>query len=693
MLGPEPSTTTSTSGTSGPALFGELLGIAASSAAAAASGSRRNTPTMLRKSPANFGRSFGDGGGGGSASLSPSQTEYSETDYPETETDGYEGYESERSAASPAFGRNYNASMLQPEPLKPMSTMEKCRYLAKQIVTLTRAGEWNELIALLQSEAAEMVITKQILTESGIGKIVGKLRRLSVPAVVTAASDVVEGWRFQVSLESPSDGDVARSIQDTLSANGFNSKAQPLAKMQRSNAVFKPVAKSKTSAASRTCADAERASSTTMRNVNGAAETSSSDADVATTATNGQTADPGRGDGGHDGASEDDGGGAERRNGHEGSDFANLVNSDGEGSDGEAAKPTQEELVTQALADADLADADLATIEDSGVKRALADRRGGAAAENGGLAANVNDDTDSGDEFSSDEEPEYVAPSNSTLEIVDPLEHCMELISIIKKLYKAKEWDSLLDLLRKRVAELRCTEDDLRRSEFGRVLGKVVRHAKDHRVQVAAQEVLTEWQNRVGFFDFRHERENEAERVEREKFEAFMRLPAIPLRRTAAAVEPGDVLRSENAEGFTSTTPKSNKYEKRIELRREVSMMGVFAKPLGIDVNIRAAVTGGIKAFITDIKPDTPAASAGREGCRLELNDEIISVNGINLDSGKLTKELLYECLKKRRVDMILSAFIPGEEDEVAIEEEDQELYRFYRATADDMLSLPKQHL
>lgn len=41
----------------------------------------------------------------------------------------------------------------------------------------------------------------------------------------------------------------------------------------------------------------------------------------------------------------------------------------------------------------------------------------------------------------------------------------------------------------------------------------------------------------------------------------------------------------------------------------------------------------------------------------------------------------------------MLSAFIIGEEDELGAEEEDQDLYRFYRATADDMVSLPNHRL
>ena len=728
MLGAEPDLLDAPVSTPGvvqqPALLGELLGVASSAAAAATNAyARRNSPPGTVRKAALHRSLFGGTrtvGNGGSAS---------ETDYPETEADT----DGEEMPTPLALSRTW--------PKAAMSTMERCRFLGKQVVALTRAGEWDELVALLQNEAAEMVVTKQILNESGIGKIVGKLRRVSVPAVVTAASDVVEGWRFQVSLEAPTDGDVARTIQETLSANGQSkTKAEPPAKMKRSNTVFKQQA---TSAAVKPGFSPRRA------NLNGKTTYVDTAGRSATAKVKGGKA-PGTGLGKGTGEGNQKGGGRAVASAASVPEAESAMPDDGAAADGEErsasdqqqrgdfdmpsdsedstenleqqqqhqqhranwsgklllqdgndaavehaerglepdlldvsadqedgdfadlvgvatpARPTQEELVKQALADADLADADLT---DTG----------------------MTDDLDSGAEFSSDEEGEVVADANSSLNIVDPFVQCMELISIIKGMYKLKEWDALLELLRKRVANLRCSEDDLRRSDFGRVLGKIVRHAKeDHRVQMAAQEVLTEWQNRIGFHDFRHERETEAERIERIKFEEFMRLPAISLNRKTAAVEPGDILRSEIDIASVRQLKKTKKYEKRIEMRREQTMLGVFTKPLGIDVSIRDAVgSNGIKAFITDIKPDSVAIAAGREGCRVELNDEIISINGINLDSGELTRELLYAKLKKPKVDLILSAFIIGEEDELAVEEEDQQLYRFYRATADDMVSLP----
>lgn len=46
---------------------------------------------------------------------------------------------------------------------------------------------------------------------------------------------------------------------------------------------------------------------------------------------------------------------------------------------------------------------------------------------------------------------------------------------------------------------------------------------------MAAQEIVTEWKNRVGYRDIDAERETEQERIEREKFEDFMRLAPIPV--------------------------------------------------------------------------------------------------------------------------------------------------------------------
>lgn len=81
---------------------------------------------------------------------------------------------------------------------------------------------------LLEFEAAPMIVSKQNLAQSGLGRVcacihnaqrfetllqvVGKLRKVKHSGVASIASDVIEGWRFQVSLEESERDDVKPKI-------------------------------------------------------------------------------------------------------------------------------------------------------------------------------------------------------------------------------------------------------------------------------------------------------------------------------------------------------------------------------------------------------------------------------------------------------------------------------------------------
>jgi len=277
--------------------------------------------------------------------------------------------------------------------------------------------------------------------------------------------------------------------------------------------------------------------------------------------------------------------------------------------------------------------------------------------------------------------------------VKDPLEQCFHFIGLIKSLFKQKKWEVLLDLLRRRVVTMLVSEDALRRSGIGRIISKVARHAKDYKVQMAANEVLTEWQSRVGFRDLAAERETETERMERIKFEEFMQLPAINVRDSAngrSGSDGGDGGGGDVGvmEWSTALEPaKGQTFEKRISLIRETDFSGIFTRPLGFELNIRPRMDGGITAVVAHIEPDSVAVNAGREGCRLELNDEVVEINDTKLQN--LDQESFMAMLKTKKMDLVLEAFVPGAEHggETNEGEEDQGLYRHYKVTNDDLIA------
>jgi hypothetical protein len=590
-----------------------------------------------------------------------------DSEYPEGETSGGE-VSSMWSDTDSEVGFGSRSS-------EHINMMDNCVSAGKQLVKHARADAWGTVLTLLQGPVASFVVTKKILVDSNIGKIVGKLRKCANSAVVTAASEIIDGWRFQVSLEGPSEEEEAQRIQQALSVGNRADKVAPDVVLL-------------TDPAAATAATASGQKKKKKRKQKGCKEAAAGKSDAA--------------------AVEKQAVREEQRQHAKAAVKAALLAEGLMGTDEEEEVAEPEvgaESQTTPNAEAEATDSNSRNkSKDKSSKTTPNDE---AATMTAALAENADD---SGADFSSDDEtaeltdaeitatiatiqeptPEGVKGAGAadggkaeTLGIVDPLDQCFALVAQIKRLYKQENWDALLELLRLRVAYLIATEDDLRRSDFGRVLGKVVRHAKDHRVQMAAQEVIAEWKARVGYHDIHAARETEAERMERLKFEEFMALPAISLRKGPKAGQ------QQNG-GFVDEMEQVKArpvYTKTITLNREINFKGSFSKPLGLDISIRQQhLRGGIKAFITDVKPGGVAITAGREGCRCELNDEIIAINKISL--GSLTQEEMFAKLKKRKVELLLCAYAPGQEDEQSGNTEDQNLYRFYRAQNDDLMQL-----
>lgn len=74
--------------------------------------------------------------------------------------------------------------------------------LARELKASAIAGVWDNVRDLLVHRAGALVVTQSVLESSGVGKVVGKLRKSPDAAVVFAAEEVIEGWKFQISLEN-----------------------------------------------------------------------------------------------------------------------------------------------------------------------------------------------------------------------------------------------------------------------------------------------------------------------------------------------------------------------------------------------------------------------------------------------------------------------------------------------------------
>lgn len=74
--------------------------------------------------------------------------------------------------------------------------------LARELKASAIAGVWDNVRDLLVHRAGALVVTQSVLESSGVGKVVGKLRKSPDAAVVFAAEEVIEGWKFQISLET-----------------------------------------------------------------------------------------------------------------------------------------------------------------------------------------------------------------------------------------------------------------------------------------------------------------------------------------------------------------------------------------------------------------------------------------------------------------------------------------------------------
>lgn len=96
-----------------------------------------------------------------------------------------------------------------------MSTTAECQELGAQIKAAAMSEEWEQVQTLLCERAAEMVVCKRVLADSGVGRIVNRLLR--VPELQEAARDVLDGWKFQVSLEDAPSRRLAGAVAvDTL---------------------------------------------------------------------------------------------------------------------------------------------------------------------------------------------------------------------------------------------------------------------------------------------------------------------------------------------------------------------------------------------------------------------------------------------------------------------------------------------
>jgi len=282
------------------------------------------------------------------------------------------------------------------------------------------------------------------------------------------------------------------------------------------------------------------------------------------------------------------------------------------------------------------------------------------------LLEDNDDDDDEHEHVDMEDDVQFVA--------VDTLERCVYLIAQIKHLYSKRAYVDLVDLLRKKVANLLVTEDDLRRTGFGKVLTQLLRHGKDDEVQRVAAEIITEWRTRVSYRDVDAARETEQERIERIKFEEYMDLPAVSL------TVPENMSMGRQVVYVESLQPKSHQYEKEATLVR-----ASVSKPFGFELNIKSLAGGKLRAFVSHIE-DNIATCAGPEGRKLELNDEVLAVDGKLVSA--MTRPAFLRKLKTKKLPLRLLSYVAGAEKHDDYSTEDQALYRFLRVSAGDLVPI-----
>lgn len=112
----------------------------------------------------------------------------------------------------------------QDEKPKRLSTVAECSAMANRIKKAAIKGDWDAVRDILCDEAAELGVEETTLADSGLGRVVGKLRNAQNPMVVFAADAVIDAWKFQLKLE-PKDN--TRHIQAKLAHFDAQIKDKP----------------------------------------------------------------------------------------------------------------------------------------------------------------------------------------------------------------------------------------------------------------------------------------------------------------------------------------------------------------------------------------------------------------------------------------------------------------------------------
>lgn len=97
----------------------------------------------------------------------------------------------------------HRQSQLAPSTLPAVSTEEGCAALAKGLKAAAINEDWGLVRDLLVERCMALVITEDMIKRSGIGKVVGKLRKAANPGVVFAAEEVIDGWKTQIAFDKP----------------------------------------------------------------------------------------------------------------------------------------------------------------------------------------------------------------------------------------------------------------------------------------------------------------------------------------------------------------------------------------------------------------------------------------------------------------------------------------------------------
>lgn len=318
---------------------------------------------------------------------------------------------------------------------------DECRKLAEELKDCAVNGLWDQTIRLLCEQAAPLVINEDVLRSTGIGRVVGRLRAAIDPTVAAAAADVIEGWRFQISLETP-----VKPIVMPLT------RRQPELNIRRIT----------------TTTDECRNQLNNLQHHN--------ELSIA----QGRTSDEQRLEVAGDELIEH----TQRR-----SDVSGLaVGLSHLASASATSLSSQKEL-------------DFAKKLRNSLAVHSSDEGSDSNEQEGSLGSETDEDT-------------FVA--------MPVLDQCEILTRRINRLLDRKDDTSLLRLLKKQVAPLLVTEDDLRCSGFGKLMSKIVKQSTNSTVRMKAQTIINEWRMKIRHRDPILEREDEIDRKNRQKFEDFM---------------------------------------------------------------------------------------------------------------------------------------------------------------------------